>query len=111
MEKFQIMGKKLEHHGHILDFYTYELKVPNGNTAYWDVLEHKGASAIIPVDEDGKIILVSRKRLAQLLFHSLNRHKICKNLPLLFGKPGNCLMSFLLRLLDLRKHVVCRFRF
>ena len=30
MEKFQIMGKKLEHHGHILDFYTYELKVPNG---------------------------------------------------------------------------------
>ena len=46
MEKFQIMGKKLEHHGHILDFYTYELKVPNGNTAYWDVLEHKGASAI-----------------------------------------------------------------
>ena len=41
MEKFQIMGKKLEHHGHILDFYTYELKVPNGNTAYWDVLEHK----------------------------------------------------------------------
>ena len=53
MEKFQIMGKKLERHGHILDFYTYELKVPNGNTAYWDVLEHKGASAIIPVDEDG----------------------------------------------------------
>ena len=51
MEKFQIMGKKLEHHGHILDFYTYELKVPNGNTAYWDVLEHKGASAIIPVDD------------------------------------------------------------
>ena len=54
MEKFQIVGKKLEHHGHILDFYTYELKVPNGNTAYWDVLEHKGASAIIPVDEDEK---------------------------------------------------------
>ena len=74
MEKFQIMGKKLEHHGHILDFYTYELKVPNGNTAYWDVLEHKGASAIIPVvetdttqavlqvDEDGKIILVRQSR-------------------------------------------------
>ncbi len=62
MEKFQIMGKKLEHHGHILDFYTYELKVPNGNTAYWDVLEHKGASAIIPVDEDGKIILVRQYR-------------------------------------------------
>ena len=33
-----------------------------GNTAYWDVLEHKGASAIIPVDEDGKIILVRQYR-------------------------------------------------
>ena len=36
--------------------------MPNGNTAYWDVLEHKGASAIIPVDEDGKIILVRQYR-------------------------------------------------
>lgn len=78
MEKFQIMGKKLEHHGHILDFYTYELKVPNGNTAYWDVLEHKGASAIIPVDEDGKIILVRQYRGAidDLLLESRQEEEI-----------------------------------
>lgn len=62
MEKFKILGKTLEHKGHILDFYTYELAVPNGNIAHWDVLEHKGASAIIPVDEDGKIILVRQYR-------------------------------------------------
>lgn len=62
MQKFDIQGKKLEHHGHILDFYTYELKVPNGNIAHWDVLEHKGAAAIIPVDKDGNIILVRQYR-------------------------------------------------
>ena len=62
MEKFKILGKTLEHHGRILDFYTYDLKVPNGNITHWDVLEHKGASAIIPVDEDGKIILVRQYR-------------------------------------------------
>lgn len=62
MEKFKILNKTLEHHGYILDFYTYDLKVPNGNTAHWDVLEHKGASAIIPVDSEGKIILVRQYR-------------------------------------------------
>ena len=61
MEKFKILGKTLEHHGRILDFYTYDLKVPNGNITHWDVLEHKGASAIIPVDEDGKIILNNKR--------------------------------------------------
>lgn len=62
MEKFKILGKKLEHHGHILDFYTYDLQVPNGNIAHWDILEHKGAAAIIPIAEDGRIILVRQYR-------------------------------------------------
>ena len=62
MEKFKFLGKKLEHSGRILDFYTYDLQVPNGNIAHWDVLEHKGAAAIIPVDEEGKIILVRQYR-------------------------------------------------
>lgn len=62
MDKFKFLSKKLEHSGHILDFYTYDLEVPNGNIAHWDVLEHKGAAAIIPVDEDGKIILVRQYR-------------------------------------------------
>ncbi len=62
MEKFKIMGKKLEHHGRIVDFYTYDMLVPNGNRTKWDVIEHKGAAAIVPVDEDGKIILVRQYR-------------------------------------------------
>lgn len=62
MEKFKFIGKKLEHRGHILDFYTYDLAVPNGNVAHWDILEHKGAAAIIPVDKEGKIILVRQYR-------------------------------------------------
>lgn len=62
MEKFRILDKKLEHHGHIIDFYTYDLQVPNGNIAQWDIIEHKGASAIIPVDDEGKILLVRQYR-------------------------------------------------
>lgn len=62
MEKFRILDKKLEHHGHIIDFYTYDLQVPNGNIAQWDIIEHKGASAIIPVDDEGRILLVRQYR-------------------------------------------------
>jgi len=62
MEKFTILGKKLEHHGHIVDFYSYDMLIPNGNQTQWDVIEHKGAAAILPVDEDGEIILVRQYR-------------------------------------------------
>ena len=62
MEKFKILDKHLEHHGHIVDFYSYDMKVPNGNEVQWDIIEHKGAAAIIPVDEEGKIILVRQYR-------------------------------------------------
>ncbi|MCH5265330.1 MAG: NUDIX hydrolase [Lachnospiraceae bacterium] len=62
LEKFQILGKKLEHQGRILDFYSYEMLVPNGNHTRWDVIEHKGAAAVVPVDQEGKIILVRQYR-------------------------------------------------
>lgn len=68
MEKFRFLRKKLEHSGRILDFYTYDLQVPNGNIAHWDVLEHKGAAAIIPVDEEGKIILVRQYREQLMIY-------------------------------------------
>lgn len=62
MEKFKIIGKKLEHKGAIVDFYTLDLEVPNGNIAHWDHIEHKGAAAVVPVDEDGKILMVRQYR-------------------------------------------------
>lgn len=62
MEKFKILGKKLEHHGAIVDFYTMDVQVPNGNIAHWDHIEHKGAAAVVPVDEQGRILMVRQYR-------------------------------------------------
>lgn len=62
MDKFKIIDKKLEHKGRIVDFYTMNVKVPNGNVAEWDLIEHKGAAAVVPVDEDGNILLVRQYR-------------------------------------------------
>lgn len=62
MDSFQILGKKLEHKGGIVDFYTMDVQVPNGNVAHWDLIEHKGASAVVPVDAEGKILMVRQYR-------------------------------------------------
>ncbi len=62
VEKFKILNKKLEHKGRIVEFYTLDVEVPNGNITHWDYIQHKGAAAVVPVDEDGKIILVRQYR-------------------------------------------------
>ena len=62
MEKFKILDRKLEHHGAIVDFYTLDVKAPNGNVVHWDHIEHKGAAAVVPVDKDGKILMVRQYR-------------------------------------------------
>ena len=36
--------------------------MPNGNVAHWDHIEHKGASAVVPVDDEGKILMVRQYR-------------------------------------------------
>lgn len=62
MEKFKVIGKKLMHKGAIVDFYQLDLITPDGNEAHWDHIEHKGASAVVPVDADGKIIMIRQYR-------------------------------------------------
>ena len=44
LKKFEIINRTLEHRGAIVDFYTLDVKVPNGNIAHWDHIEHKGAA-------------------------------------------------------------------
>ncbi len=62
MEKFKILNKRRIHKGHIVDFYEYDMQVPNGNQTQWDIISHKGAAAILPIEEDGRIIMVRQYR-------------------------------------------------
>ncbi len=38
------------------------IEFPNGSKAVWDVLLHDGAAAIVPIDDDGLIVLVQQYR-------------------------------------------------
>jgi ADP-ribose pyrophosphatase len=64
MGEFKRIKRELNHHGAIVDFYTDYMEMPNGNHAKWDFIEHKGAAAVIPVDQEGKILMVRQYRNA-----------------------------------------------
>lgn len=64
MEKFKRINREIVYQGAILDFCKDEILTPKGNLVKWDYLEHKGAAAVIPVLEDGRIIMVRQWRNA-----------------------------------------------
>ncbi|MCI8615454.1 NUDIX hydrolase [Parablautia intestinalis] len=64
MEEFKRLERNLVAHGAILDYYQDTIQIPNGNVAKWDFIKHKGAAAIVPVDDEGRLIMVKQYRNA-----------------------------------------------
>lgn len=64
MDKFKRLNRELVHQGSIVGFYKDTIQVPNGNIATWDFLKHRGAAAVLPVMEDGSLLLVRQYRNA-----------------------------------------------
>lgn len=61
---FERLGRELKYKGAILDVYQDSVQIPNGNVAKWDFIMHKGAAAVLPVTDDGKLIMVKQYRNA-----------------------------------------------
>ena len=65
MEEVKRIGRDLKYSGAIVDVYTDHMLMPNGNTAEWDYVEHrKGAAAVLPVLDNGNILMVKQYRSA-----------------------------------------------
>ena len=64
MEEFQRLSRDLVQKGAIIDYYQDTIKVPNGNIVKWDFIKHKGAAAVVPVDDKGRLIMVRQYRNA-----------------------------------------------
>lgn len=64
MREFKRINREVVYEGAILQFCEDEIITPKGNHVKWDYLEHKGAAAVIPVMEDGRIIMVRQWRNA-----------------------------------------------
>lgn len=57
-------GRELVYEGAILKVYKDHMEFANGNTADWDYIHHDGAAAVVPVLDDGRVLMVSQYRNA-----------------------------------------------
>lgn len=64
MKEFKRINRRRVYKGAIIDFCKDDIITPKGKQVEWDYLEHKGAAAVLPVMEDGTIILVRQWRNA-----------------------------------------------
>lgn len=64
MEEYKRLKRELIAKGAIIDYYQDTMLIPNGNTAKWDLIDHKGAAAVVAVREDGKLLMVRQYRNA-----------------------------------------------
>ena len=63
-EHIKRLNRELKFKGKIIDFYQDTIEVDGSHTVVWDFIKHKGAAAVVPVTEDGKILMVRQYRNA-----------------------------------------------
>lgn len=63
-ERIKKIGQKEIYKGKRVHLVAEQLLLPDGKESEWELIIHPGASAIIPVDDNGKIIMVRQYRNA-----------------------------------------------
>ena len=63
LEEVFVSGKEV-FHGHLINVEHWQVRLPDGKEALREVVKHRGAAAIVPVDEDGRVTLVRQHRVA-----------------------------------------------
>lgn len=57
------LNRELKYTGTILKIYE-DTVIANGHEAHWDFIHHDGAAAVVPVTDDGKLLMVRQYRNA-----------------------------------------------
>lgn len=61
---YKRLKRELIAKGSIIEYYVDTMQIPNGNTEQWDFIKHKGAAAMVPIDQDGNLLMVRQYRNA-----------------------------------------------
>lgn len=64
MDEFKRLNRELKYQGALVNMYSDTIEVPGGHIVHWDFIHHDGAAAVVPVREDGKILMVRQYRNA-----------------------------------------------
>lgn len=58
----EIVSKERKFNGAIIDVDHWQVKLPDGRMALREIVLHKGAAAVVPVDEQGRVAMVRQFR-------------------------------------------------
>ncbi len=64
MIPYKRLKRDLVQKGRIIDFYSDTIEIEGGKQTNFDFIKHRGAAAMIPVDSDGRILMVRQYRNA-----------------------------------------------
>jgi ADP-ribose pyrophosphatase len=60
----EVLSTRHVHDGRIVKLSIEEVRLPNGNRVSLEIVRHPGAAAVVPVDDQGRVILVRQYRHA-----------------------------------------------
>lgn len=63
MEPFKLINSKTVYSGRIFRVEVVEMRLPDGKVRSFDLVQHSGAVALVPVDNEGRILFVRQYRL------------------------------------------------
>ena len=58
------VNRKLAYEGSVMKIYRDDMEMPDGRIVQWDYFHHNGGAAVIPVLDDGRILMVRQYRNA-----------------------------------------------
>ncbi len=64
MDQYRRLKRELTHKGRIIDYYSDTIEINGEKLTTFDFINHRGASAMIPVDQEGRILMVRQYRNA-----------------------------------------------
>lgn len=63
-DRIHRVDRKLAYKGSLMRIYDDTMELPDGRISHWDFFDHKGGAAVVPVLEDGRILMVRQFRNA-----------------------------------------------
>ncbi|MCM1494366.1 MAG: NUDIX hydrolase [Bacteroides sp.] len=62
MEGYKKLGETLVYKSKLLELYEDRLELPDGTQVTYDLVKHAGGAAVLPIDNEGKVILIRQYR-------------------------------------------------
>jgi ADP-ribose pyrophosphatase len=60
--RIDVIGSRSVFRGRVLEVVVDHVRLPDGRETTWEIVRHPGAAAIVPIGDDGRVLLVRQSR-------------------------------------------------